>query len=94
MNTHDAIALTHTDQSVSPVNHLWRRADIVAYGVGSHLVGVVALVALLLVMLGALPFTGGSVHIASPARAAIAADERGLRRPQCVASSYSATWPA
>ncbi|MHB1313203.1 MAG: methyltransferase family protein [Gemmatimonadaceae bacterium] len=71
MNTHDSLILEHTDQSVSSIDSAWNRAGIVAYGVASYLVGVTALVGLILIMLGALHFTGGPIHIESPARAVL-----------------------
>lgn len=42
------------------------RIGVLAYGVGAYLVGVAALVALILVMLGQAAFTGGPIHIANP----------------------------
>lgn len=47
------------------------RSGILAYGIGSYMVGVAALVGLILVMLGLVPFTGGAVHIDSPALAGL-----------------------
>lgn len=55
-----------TDRSVSPGGTGPRRLGILLYGVGSYLLGVSALVAVILVSLGVLAFTGGGVHIASP----------------------------
>jgi protein-S-isoprenylcysteine O-methyltransferase Ste14 len=55
------IALSETDRSVS-----LGRIGILAYGVGSYLLGVAALVAAILASLGAYAFTGGPVHIANP----------------------------
>ncbi len=62
--------LEHTDRSVRTSETL-SRAGILAYGVGSYLVGVIALVALILVMLGVVVFTGGPVRIESPVLAGL-----------------------
>lgn len=70
MAIHDFTSL-HTDRSVSTSGASFRRAGILAYGIGSYLTGVAALVALILVSLGALPLTGGPVHLADPVVAAL-----------------------
>ncbi len=56
----------HTDRSVSTPDGALRRTGLLAYGVGAYAVGVSALVALILVMLGVLDFTGGPVQLESP----------------------------
>jgi methanethiol S-methyltransferase len=61
----------HTDRSVPADGTTLRRAGILAYGAGSYVVGVAALVALILVMLGVLDFTGGPVHIERPVLAVL-----------------------
>ena len=61
-----SFASFQTDRSVSHA-----RVGILAYGIGSYLLGVAALVAVILVSLGASPFTGGPVHIATPVLAAL-----------------------
>jgi protein-S-isoprenylcysteine O-methyltransferase Ste14 len=67
MNAPTAPGLLHTDRSVSIARGpTLSRAGILAYGVGAYAVGVAALVSLILVMLGVLPFTGGPVHIGRP----------------------------
>ncbi len=71
MNAHDSLARSHSMRPASHTGSVWRRAAIAAYGAGSYLVGVAALVALILVMVGVLHFTGGPVHIASPVLAAL-----------------------
>lgn len=70
MTVHD-LAPTETDRSVSSFGVTLRRAGILAYGLGSYLVGVAALVALILVSLGAFAFTGGPVRIANPVLAGL-----------------------
>jgi len=60
------LAASHTDRSVPRDRPFLPRLGILAYGVASYLVGVVALVAVILASLGAYAFTGGPVHIASP----------------------------
>jgi len=65
MNVHD-FASTQTDRSVSTAGSALRRAGILVYGIGSYLVGVAALVAVILVSLGAYAFTGGPIHLANP----------------------------
>jgi len=65
MTVHD-LAPTETDRSVSSFVVALRRAGILAYGIGSYLVGVAALVALILVSLGAFAFTGGPLRIVNP----------------------------
>ena len=49
-----------------PVTTPLSRAGVLAYGVGAYLTGVVALVGMILIMLGALSFTGGPIHIDNP----------------------------
>jgi protein-S-isoprenylcysteine O-methyltransferase Ste14 len=59
--------LDHDHTSLSGVApSLLRRAGILCYGVLTYGVGVVALIGLILVSLGVLPFTGGPVRIQSP----------------------------
>jgi len=70
MAIHDFAPL-HTDRSVSTPGATLGRVGILAYGIGSYLVGVAALVAVILVSLGAYPFTGGPVHLADPVVAAL-----------------------
>ncbi|MGE3526427.1 MAG: SRPBCC family protein [Gemmatimonadales bacterium] len=55
-----------TDRSVSLSG-----VGILVYGIGSYLLGVGALVSVILVSLGVFAFTGGPVHIANPAGAAL-----------------------
>ena len=59
----------HTDRSVYRHRPLALRLGILTYGIAAYLVGVVALVVLILASLGILPFTGGPIHLASPAAA-------------------------
>lgn len=66
MTSRDAFGFEHTDQSVSALGDAARRFGVLVYGVGAYLVGVVALVALILTMLGLRPFTGGPVHLERP----------------------------
>ncbi|MGE0355030.1 MAG: SRPBCC family protein [Gemmatimonadales bacterium] len=54
-----------------PRSGFLRRAGILAYGIGSYLVGVVALLAVILASLGIYRFTGGPVHLASPLAAGL-----------------------
>jgi methanethiol S-methyltransferase len=54
-----------TDRSVSSA-HAPLRAAILAYSVGSYAVGVAALVVLILLLLGVLPFGRGPVHVERP----------------------------
>jgi len=61
-----SFASRRTDRSVST-----SRVGILAYGIGSYLLGFAALVAVILVSLGAYAFTGGPVHIANPVVAAL-----------------------
>ncbi|MGE0706168.1 MAG: NnrU family protein [Vicinamibacterales bacterium] len=61
-----SVASRKTDRSVLPA-----RVGILAYGIGSYLLGVAALVAVILVSVGSFAFTGGPVHIANPVGAAL-----------------------
>jgi protein-S-isoprenylcysteine O-methyltransferase Ste14 len=72
MNTHLASALEPSTPSVTRAGGgALSRAGILVYGIGSYAIGVAALVSLILVMLGALPFTGGPMRIGSSALAAL-----------------------
>ena len=68
MNVRTSLVLGSTDRPAPRAGALVR-AGILAYGIGSDLVGVAALVGLILVMLGIVPFAGGPVHLESPALA-------------------------
>lgn len=72
MSTDIVFAPPHTDRSVRVVpSSALARLGMLVYGVASYLVGVAALVTMILMLLGALPFTGGPVHIESRAGAAL-----------------------
>jgi len=60
-----------TDRSVSTNDGLLARAAILGYGIGSYIVGVVALLLVILASLGAVHFTGGPVRIGDPIAAAL-----------------------
>ncbi len=65
MSVHSLVPI-HTDRSVSRPEALLPRIGLLAYGLGSYLLGVTALVAVILASLGFYPFTGGPVQIANP----------------------------
>lgn len=71
MNLEPSPASLHTDRSVLSSHGLLRRSGILAYGLASYLAGVAALLGLILVMLGLVPFTGGPVRIGHPVLAAL-----------------------
>lgn len=71
MNPQPSLASVHTDQSVCRPLSLLSRIGLLTYGIGSYLAGVAALIGLIFVMLGLLPFTGGPVHLKNPALAGL-----------------------
>jgi len=70
MSVHGLVS-SQTDRSVSISGALLPRLGILVFGIGSYLVGVAALVAVILASLGAYAFTGGPVHIANPVLAGL-----------------------
>ncbi len=70
MGTH-SLSAKHTDRSVSFSSRHLRRVGILAFGIGAYLTGAASLVLVILASLGILPSTGGPVHLANPAAAAL-----------------------
>jgi protein-S-isoprenylcysteine O-methyltransferase Ste14 len=60
-----------TDQASQHAGALYRRVGLLAYGIGSYVVGVAALAAVILASLGVYAFTGGPVRIADPGAAGL-----------------------
>jgi protein-S-isoprenylcysteine O-methyltransferase Ste14 len=97
MNARIASALEHTDPSASSARGTaLGRIGILAYGIASYTLGVAALVSLVLVMLGVLPFTGGPVHIETSALAVLfdvgLLAAFGLQHSLMARSSFKERW--
>lgn len=72
MSTDTVLAPSHTDRSVrKDVPSALGRSAILVYGIAAYILGVAALLAMILIMVGAWAFTGGPVPIESPALAAL-----------------------
>ncbi len=68
MRAHEQV-IVHTDQSVSSSDSALLRAGLLAYGVGSYVIGFASLLGVILASLGVIAFTGGPVHIGNPVAA-------------------------